>query len=60
MARTAEVKRDARIGEADAKRDAQIKEAVCCINTYTRSHNQIKSVSKPTKIVISDLYYKVM
>jgi flotillin len=28
MARTSEVKRDARIGEADAKRDAQIKEAI--------------------------------
>lgn len=27
MARTAEVKRDARIGEAEAKADAQIKEA---------------------------------
>lgn len=28
LARTAEVKRDARIGEAEAKADAQIKEAV--------------------------------
>uniref|UniRef100_T1IJQ3 Band 7 domain-containing protein n=1 Tax=Strigamia maritima TaxID=126957 RepID=T1IJQ3_STRMM len=28
MARTAEVKRDARIGEADARRDGQIKEAI--------------------------------
>ena len=28
MARTAEVKRDARIGEADARADAQIKEAI--------------------------------
>ena len=28
MGRTAEVKRDARIGEAEAKADAQIKEAV--------------------------------
>ena len=28
MARTAEVKRDARIVEAEAKRDAQIKEAI--------------------------------
>lgn len=28
MARTAEVKRDARIGEAEARCDAQIKEAI--------------------------------
>ena len=28
MARTAEVKRDARIGEAQARRDAQIREAI--------------------------------
>lgn len=28
MARTAEVKRDARMGEAEARRDAQIREAI--------------------------------
>lgn len=28
MARTAEVKRDARIGEAEARKDSQIKEAI--------------------------------
>lgn len=42
MARTAEVKRDARMGEAEARRDSQIK--VCyCINIY-KSRALTKSV----------------
>lgn len=55
MARTAEVKRDARIGEAEARCDAQIKEAIAeeqRMASRMINDTEIAKVCKQTSTII--------